>query len=301
MDSFESFFADYKNINSSVNRKRTALFNERYLIGRKVGSGGLSNVFEVKDLYSQYFQHHRKLAVKVPNEQFLKKEDIDAFLYAEYAHLLALNNTGVIKVFDFGIDKQTKTPYLILEMLEGELLSNVSLPSLDKSQKKDVFVFLYETLQYIHAKGMVHADINPTNIMCLPNQTFCLFDFGISFNTKENQTFNISYSKNKAFNILYSAPEVILDEKPSFLSDIFSMAAIVYELYYQKLPYRNDSLELQKQPIEKNDLRKIPFCMRNFIFKGLQYDKKMRKRRLNRFEKLFLIKNIQKIKNKKID
>jgi serine/threonine-protein kinase len=300
MDSFESFFENCTKEQSIAAKKQTVpvLLNERYLVGNKIGQGGLSDVYEVEDMYSRYFRHARKLAVKVPNIDFIKKQDIDAFLYAEYAHLLEMNRNGVIKVFDFGIDKQTKVPYLILEMLQGKLLSTVSLPSLSRSYKKKLFIFLYETLQYIHEKGIVHADVNPTNIICMKDQTFCLFDFGISFNIKKDQAFNISYSKNKAFNILYSAPEVILQEKPSFSSDIFSMAVIVYELYYEKLPYVNDSLELEKSPIEKKHLRKIPFLMRDFIYRALSYDKSMRKQHLSFIKNSFLINNIKKIQNK---
>lgn len=294
MDSFESFFSNYKSVEKKVDDAAEPwVLNQRYLVGEKLAEGGLSEVYRVKDLYSEYFQHDRDLAVKIPNETYSKKDDIDAFFYAEYVHLLSLNHQKIIKVFDFGIDKNSNTPFLILQRLKGSLLSEIPLSSMNDKLKKKLFIFLYSSLTYIHKKGIVHADINPTNIFFLQNKKFCLFDFGISLNTVKSKPYNLSYSKNKAFNKQYSAPEIIKHEKPSFYSDIFSFCVIVYELYYKKLPYNIASTELKINPILKKDLSKIPLLYKEYIYRGLSYGKKDRKKQLNKLSELLLIKKTQ--------
>ena len=261
--------------------------NNRYTIGKQIGSGGFSIVFDAYDDYSRHYKDFRKLAIKVPYEKLLNNQDIDAFLYAEYASLISLSHHNIVKAIDFGVDKDTNIPYIVLEFLDGELLSQKPSYNLSQIQKRVLTKRLLEAIKYIHSLGIIHADINPTNIMCLKNGDFKLFDFGISISHSKIKNFEIDYSKVKAYNPLYASPEVISGEKPNKKSDIFSLAVVLYEMYIGKLPYKNSSIELEKNSISLFQLLQIPFGLRYWTYKALKFNSQKRTLFLPNLEKNF--------------
>ncbi|MDD5053555.1 MAG: serine/threonine-protein kinase [Sulfuricurvum sp.] len=250
----------YKSIFPSEKR-----LNNRYILGKELGSGGLSAVFDAKDDYSEYYGDDRRLAIKIPLEHLSHKSDIDAFMYAEYAHLSSLSHQNIVKVIDFGIDADNNVPYIVLEQLSGRLLKEIPLYELSKHFKSNLLYTLYETLQYIHSKGIIHADINPANIMCLYDGSIRLFDFGISKNLNKKQLFELDYTNIKAYNPRYAAPEIIEGAVPDQNSDLFSLSVVLFELFTGKIPYSTQSTELHNNPISKYDLKQIPFFLRRWF------------------------------------
>lgn len=245
--------------------------NNRYTLGHELGTGGLSTVYEAIDGYADYYGDIRPLAIKLPLEHLADKSDIDAFMYAEYAHLTRLSHPNIIKVIDFGIDAHYNIPYLVLERMEGKLLKDVSLPTLSKHYKKKICNSLFTVMKYLHAQHILHADISPANIMLLDNEDIRLFDFGISINTALNHPFELNYNATKAYNPLYAAPEILEGNTPSTQSDIFSLAVIIYELYEYSLPYQTNSLELKEKPITLFRIKKVPFRLKYWLLKALSY------------------------------
>lgn len=241
--------------------------NNRYTLGKKIGTGGLSVVYEARDVYSEYYGDDRELAIKLPLEHLLTKSDINAFMYAEYSHLSRLSHPNIIKVMDFGIDNEINIPYIVLEHMNGKLLSEIPLSNWSRSNINRMFYSILNTIEYIHAKNMVHADINPTNLMILEDHTIRLFDFGISINNNKQNLFELDYKNVRAFNPIYTSPEVLEGAIPDQKSDFFSFAVIFFELYTGKLPYNKSAIELHKNRLYSNEFYKIPCHLRNW-FKG---------------------------------
>lgn len=251
--------------------------NNRYLLGKQLGRGGLCIVYEAKDDYSEYFGDERPLAIKLPLEFLSVKSDIDAFMYAEYAHLSRLAHPNIVKVVDFGIDTDLNLPYLVMEQLKGGVVSDIPIREWTQSMKDVFFSTLLDTMHYLHAHHVIHADINPTNIMMLEDGSIRIFDFGISINTCKEQPFELDYTSIKAFNPRYAAPEIIQGHKPSYKSDLFSMAAVCYELYCGKLPYKEQSTELYEAPISFKDMRGLPFGLRHWFRNALSVKEEKRR------------------------
>jgi serine/threonine protein kinase len=239
--------------------------NNRYILGEQLGTGGLCVVYDAKDDYSEYYGDDRRLAVKLPLEHLSRKSDIDAFMYAEYSHLSRLSHPNIIKVIDFGIDAEFNIPYIVLEQLQGRLLNEISLAEVSTSFKWNLFFTLYRSIEYLHSQHIVHADINPTNIMCLDDGSIRIFDFGISINLSKNHLFELDYKNVKAYNPRYAAPEVIQGNTPDQKSDLFSMAAVCYELFSGQRPYKDTSIELYDNPVTSRDLRHLPFGLRRWL------------------------------------
>lgn len=272
---------DFISVNSLINqiKKNDSIkrLNSRYSVGKLLGKGGLCVVYDARDDYSEYYNDTRRLAVKFPLEHLSTKSDIDAFMYAEYSHLSRLSHPNIIKVIDFGIDAEFNIPYIILEQLQGRLLSEVPSSDMDNSMKWKLLCTLFQTVEYLHSLQIVHADINPTNVMYLDDGSTKIFDFGISINKSQKQLFELDYKNIKAYNPRYAAPEVIQDEIPNYASDLFSMAVLCFELYSGCLPYKECSTELYAKPVTLRDLRYLPFGLRRWFRSALSVNPLKRK------------------------
>lgn len=274
-----------KSLNKEKKRsiKSTRLLNKRYFLEEEVGRGGLSIVYKAKDIYSEYFNEQSNIVIKIPMKSLLKKKDIAAFVYAEYTFLRKLNNNNIIKVLDFGIDKKTSIPYIVLEYIKGPLLSKLSIVEMDIRFKNKIFKSLFNTLKYIHSQNIIHADITPSNII-INKKDPILFDFGISQNIKDNKNLCLEYKKVKAFNPKYCAPEVLEGEKPTVQSDIFSLACVMYEIFTCKSLFKSNSLELKNESFSKINTNKIPLLLKPWFKSALHINPKKRFLKITFFE-----------------
>lgn len=260
---------------SSKNKKneKLELLNKRYYCLEEVGRGGLSIVYKAIDIYSEYFGEPSDIVIKIPTKELLEKEDISAFVYSEYRFLRRLSLDSIVKVLDFGIDKKTNLPFLVLEYIEGKLLSESTLLDIEKNKKDSIFNLLCESLKYIHDKGIVHSDISPTNIIMTNNLKPVIFDFGISQDITKDNPLSLEYKKIKAINPKYCAPELFEENsRPNKSSDIFSLAVLLYEIYSEKPLFEKSSKELYDMPIDKRDLSRIPFLLRKWFKRNLSLD-----------------------------
>lgn len=203
------------------------LLNNRYFITQKLDNGGLCDIYKAYDIYDEYFNNKKDIVIKMPNEELKKKDDIQEFIYMEYKILRKLSNDNIIKVFDFGIDNTLNIAYLVLEYLDGILLSDIKKSSLDKKQKDQISESLRKALRYIHKKNIIHADLSPNNIMIVENRAV-IFDFGVSFDIKD--TLKLDYKVNSYINKNYSSKNIKSGEKPSFDCDKYSLSLILDEL-----------------------------------------------------------------------
>jgi serine/threonine protein kinase len=245
-----------------------SLFNNRYYLNEELGRGGLSIVYNSSDVYCDYFNEESNIAIKVPNEKLLEKDDISAFVYSEYSFLKKLNHKNIVKVLDFGIDNKSNIPYIVLEKLKGSLLSDLNILDMSKKFKNMLFKDLLSSIEYIHLNNIIHADITPSNIMIKDNN-ITLFDFGISQDINKNKNFTLEYKKVKAFNPKYCAPEVLEGSKPNTQSDIFSFACLMYEIYAAKSLFEKNSLELKNKTINTYDFTNIPRLLRTWFKSSL--------------------------------
>ncbi|MGB6328194.1 MAG: serine/threonine-protein kinase [Halarcobacter sp.] len=259
----KSFKKKLKKIKSDI-----SLLNNRYYLGEEIAKGGLSTVYKATDIYCDYFDEPSNIVIKIPSIELQENKDISAFVYSEYLFLKKLNHNNIVKVLDFGIDNESNIPYIVLEYLVGSTLSEISISNMDNKFKNRLFKTLLKTIEHVHSKNIVHADITPSNIMINEN-IITLFDFGISQDLKENKEISLEYKKIKAFNPKYSAPEILLGAKPNKQSDIFSFACIMYEIYNCKPLFIKNSLNEAKNNKSRYDLSKIPFFLRTWFNNSL--------------------------------
>jgi serine/threonine protein kinase len=249
--------------------------NGRYAIKNSIGAGGICETFSVVDKRADYFRDRREIAVKIPLAEMALKEDIAAFLYAEYCFLARVTHPNVVRAFEYDIDRKSKIPFIVMERLNGERLNDVAA-KLSVKEKIAVLAALSRAVDYIHSLGIVHADINPKNIVVSDSNVAKLLDFGVAVDLHGSKPFYLNRKNVKAFNPLYAAPEAINGEMPAIESDIFSLAATFFETFSGELPYKESPIELLESPVAPDRLKAIPFVLRSWFRAALKADSNKR-------------------------
>ncbi|RXJ93901.1 hypothetical protein CRV00_08425 [Malaciobacter molluscorum] len=257
-----------KQDSKKLNENETiTILNKRYILKQLVGTGGLCDVYKADDIFDLHFNKESKIVIKIPNNNLKNYKDISSLLYSEYNFLRKLNHKNIVKVLDFGIDKKTNIPYIILEYKEGKLLKDIAFFEMSKKFKFNIMKTLVTLVNYIHSNNIIHADINPSNIIIDKNHNLTLIDFGISKSINNQENIELDYSKVKAYNPNYCAPEILNNEQPSIESDNFSVASICFEIF------TTNCIERKDNKIILNDFEKIPFLLKKWFKYNLSYNK----------------------------
>lgn len=191
--------------------------NNRYKLIKPLGAGSSGNVYLAEDI----IQSHYTCAIKVINSNNNENSNI---IKSEFEILTQLRHPNIVSVFDLDFDTERKAPFIIMEYVNGETLSNIlSKEKLPVDTLLSIIVSLCRALAFIHSRDIIHRDITPHNIMINTEHNLTkLMDFGLS-------VFKDQKSTSVDGTLAYLAPEVLDNIKCSG-SDIFSLGMIFYEM-----------------------------------------------------------------------
>jgi eukaryotic-like serine/threonine-protein kinase len=209
----------------------------RYHIVRHLGSGGMASVFLADDL-----RHHRKVALKVLRpelsallgaERFLKEIEVTASLH--HPHLLPLFDSGNAEGLLYYV-----MPYVDGESLR-EKLSRERQLTVEESLR--ITTQVASALDYAHRHGVVHRDIKPENILLQEGQAL-IADFGIALAVREAGGSRLTETGLSLGTPQYMSPEQatgdrVLDAR----SDVYSLAAVLYELLVGEPPHTGPTVQ----------------------------------------------------------
>jgi serine/threonine protein kinase len=222
---------------------KSADFGPRYRHGAPLGKGGMSEVVRVFDR-----ARGEEVALKV-----LHSSSRAITLSAEFRYIASLNHPGVVSVYDFGLTADGR-PYFTMELLgEGDLLDVAEKASLAATLRTAREVF--RTLDFVHARGIVHGDLKPSNILLGKTRSGehypKLLDFGIAWTDAAEQHGGTAQ---------FMAPELFRRTKErDHRSDLYSMGVVVYELFTGAVPFDDASVvnlarqHLQTPPPDPRD------------------------------------------------
>lgn len=208
------------------------IIGDMYRIERMLGSGGMADVYIVKH-------------VRLPKHFALKVMRLDSGERARFmerfrreAEILAtLKNAHLVEVFDHN-EMPDGNPYLIMELLEGEDLSQFLTRSggpLSAATALSICNQVGEALEVAHQVGIVHRDLKPSNIFLCQKEAFPNFvkvlDFGIAKQTQAGRT-PLTADRSLMGTPGYMAPEQALGNVSliDHRTDQFALAAILYEM-----------------------------------------------------------------------
>ncbi|MFA7287808.1 MAG: serine/threonine-protein kinase [Melioribacteraceae bacterium] len=206
--------------------------------------------FEVIDLLKKdehaavFLANHiylsKKIILKVLDTAKISDQSLVDRFKREAKLLAQLDNPNIIKVLDFGMDKEYF--YISFEYFEGSNLRKVINDStLDFEKKKQVMIQILQGLSYANNNGIIHRDIKPENIFVNSNLQAKIGDFGLALSAEESfvtQPYSIVGTPS------YMSPEQIRGEKLTLRSDLFSVGVVFYELFTGKNPFLKDNLNL---------------------------------------------------------
>ena len=209
------------------------LFDDRYEIQQLIGEGGMAVVYRAVDN-----RLHRQVAVKIMREEMAADEEFKRRFCAESQAVAMLSHPNIIAVYD--VSHSDTMEYIVMELVDGITLKQY-MDRRGKLAWKEAVHFsrqIARALAHAHARGIVHRDIKPQNIMLLRDGTIKVADFGIAALESE-----VEEANGQAIgSIHYIAPEQARGEMADARSDIYSLGVVMYEMLAGEVPYTGDTL-----------------------------------------------------------
>ena len=247
-----------------------AALADRYAIERELGAGGMATVYVARDL-----RHERRVAVKVLHpdlaaalgaERFLAEIKTTANL--QHPHILPLHDSGSADGFLFYV-----MPYVDGESLRDRLTRERQLPIDDVVR---LIQQIASALDYAHRRGVIHRDIKPENIL-IHERSALVADFGIALAVQSAGGQRMTQTGLSLGTPQYMSPEQAMGERTiDGRSDIYSLAAVTYEMLAGDPPFTGSSVQaivakvLSERPTSLRTTRDtVPPAMEQAVLKAL--------------------------------
>lgn len=214
----------------------------RYRIGALLGEGGVARVYRAMDR-----QLNRMVAVKVfrPSMDEIGRRRFDQ----EAQVLAALRHPGLVKLFDAGTDDGRA--FLVMDLIDGPTLLDVLCDQpLTPIAVARLGTRLAEALAYVHAKGVVHRDVKPSNILLDIDELPHLADFGFA---RAVDVTGVSPTGQIVGTAAYLAPEQVRGQSVAAAADVYALGLVLLECLTGELEYEGPRVEaalarLSRQP-----------------------------------------------------
>jgi len=208
------------------------LFDGRYRIVRKLGTGGMANVYLAEDQ-----ELGRSVAIKILDDRHAADEQFVERFRREAKNAASLSHPNIVSVYDRG--EAEGTYYIAMEYVDGrtlkELLVRFGTPPIKIAIGYTRQVL--SALSFAHKYGLVHRDIKPHNVLVDSGGHVKVTDFGIARSEASQMT--------EAGSIIgtaqYLSPEQARGAPVDQRSDIYSAGVLLYELLTGSVPFTGDT------------------------------------------------------------
>ena len=210
------------------------LLDGRYQLGERLGGGAVADVFRGVDKRLE-----RPVAVKV------FRGDAAAQLHrheAEMRTLASLDHPSLVSVFDAGTAEETGQPFLVMQLVEGHTLADeLHEGPLTAERAATYGAALADALAYVHARGFVHRDVKPANVLIAADGRVHLADFGIARlvdSAHETRTGDVLGTP------AYFAPEQVAGEPVAAPADVYALGIMLIEALSGERPFEGTAMEI---------------------------------------------------------
>src|SRR6058998_929761 len=208
------------------------LFDGRYRILRKLGTGGMANVYLAEDEVLG-----RRVAIKILNDRHAGDDQFVERFRREAKNAASLSHPNIVSIYDRG--EAEGTYYIAMEYLDGRSLKELILQrgpapitvSVEYARQ------ILSALRFAHRKGVVNRDIKPHNVLVNSEGRVKVTDFGIARAGASQMT--------EAGSIVgtaqYLSPEQARGTDVDQRSDLYSLGVVLYELLTGVVPFSGDT------------------------------------------------------------
>ena len=217
---------------ATIDERRGSIFAGRYRLERKLGSGGMADVWLAEDQ-----ELGRKVAIKMLHERYANDTQFVERFRREATHAAGLSHPNVVSIYDRG--EAEGSYFIVMEYVEGRTLKELIVTRgpcpvpVAISYVRQVLA----ALRYAHRNGIVHRDIKPHNVLVDHEGRVKVADFGIARAGSSQMT--------EAGSIIgtaqYLSPEQARGAPVDESSDLYSTGIVLYELLTGHVPFTGET------------------------------------------------------------
>jgi serine/threonine protein kinase len=202
---------------------------DRYEVGRLLGAGGMAEVFEGRDRLLA-----RRVAIKVLQVQFARDPSFLIRFKREAQAAASLSHPNIVGVYDTG--SEDGTHFIVMEYVDGRTLKEVIRAEgpLYPERAAEICADVCSGLVAAHARGLIHRDIKPGNVMLTPDGKVKVMDFGIARATTSE---TITQTAAVVGTAQYISPEQAQGQAVDYRSDLYSLGCCLYEMLTGTVPF----------------------------------------------------------------
>jgi eukaryotic-like serine/threonine-protein kinase len=209
----------------------------RYRILRRLGRGGMGEVFEAE----QTEPVHRKVALKLIKGG-MDTQEVLARFDSERQALALMNHLNVARMLDGGATEQGR-PYFVMEYIQGVPITEYcDAHELSTSERLELFVQVCDGVQHAHQKGIVHRDIKPSNVLVTIEDQKAIpkiIDFGLAkaLGQSDADMTQFTHIGQVIGTPTYMSPEQLSGSDIDTRTDVYSLGVLLYQLLVGTLPF----------------------------------------------------------------
>lgn len=249
--------------------------NERYLVIKTIGEGGMANVYLAQDTIL-----NRYVAVKVLRGDLADDEKFVRRFQREALSASKLSHPNIVEMYDVGEDKGNY--FIVMEYIDGKTLKSLvkKRGALTLPEVIDIMTQLCSAIMCAHDSYIIHRDIKPQNVLILEDGRVKITDFGIAMALNSNE---LTQTNSVMGSVHYLPPEQANGSGSTIKSDIYSLGILMYELLIGKVPFKGDNaveiaIKQMKEPIPSicSQNPDIPQSIENIVLKACAKNPKNR-------------------------
>jgi serine/threonine-protein kinase len=242
----------------------------RYRVLRKLGSGGMADVYAAEDR-----QLGRRVALKVLHRRYAEDQQFVERFRREASSAAGLQHPNIVAIFDRG--EWDGTSYIAMELVDGRTLKEVirGKGPAPPEAAVDITLQILRAARYAHKHGIVHRDIKPQNVLIDQDGRVRVTDFGIA----RAGTSDMTETGSIMGTAQYLSPEQAQGRAVDARSDLYSIGIVLYELLTGQVPFDAESpvtvalMQVNEPPVPPRELNPaIPPALEAVVLRAMEKD-----------------------------